>query len=173
MIAPNLKPNRGGGMSQVTEAMIEAGAWAVWTKHGTALDPDELTAIYLAMSSASPPVEQSEGVAFDDEAGLRELALLYNCTISSDEPQFTRWQMIVAMNHGARLAALTPPPVTVSVRPEPVAWRVRRIRNEPEDWQLRPVGAGLDFRGRNGWEVQPLFALKEGHSLSTVSGVVK
>lgn len=39
----------------------------------------------------------------DDEGGLRELRLLYNHA-EDDSRQFTRWQMVTAINHGIRLA---------------------------------------------------------------------
>lgn len=39
-----------------------------------------------------------------EEEGLRELGLLYNYA-EDDSRQFTRWQMLVAMSHGYRLAS--------------------------------------------------------------------
>jgi hypothetical protein len=41
--------------------------------------------------------------ASDDDIMLAELRRLYNYT-EDDSRQFTRWQMIAAMNHGHRLA---------------------------------------------------------------------
>lgn len=40
---------------------------------------------------------------------------------------------------------------------EPVAWRVRRLSDDPEEWQLRPAGASLDFGNPKRWEIQPLY----------------
>lgn len=40
---------------------------------------------------------------------------------------------------------------------EPVAWRVRRLSDDPEEWQLRPAGAALDFGNPKRWEIQPLY----------------
>lgn len=50
----------------------------------------------------------SEGELLGDEEALRELALLYNHA-PDDSRQFTRWQMVEAMNHGIRLATPTAP----------------------------------------------------------------
>lgn len=47
---------------------------------------------------------------------------------------------------------------TVVVPREPVAWRVRRKTDDPEEWQLRPAGAALDFGNPDRWEIQPLYA---------------
>lgn len=47
-------------------------------------------------------IERQARELSDDEA-LSELGLLYNFA-PNDGPQFTRWQMIVAMKHGLRLA---------------------------------------------------------------------
>lgn len=40
---------------------------------------------------------------------------------------------------------------------EPVAWRVRVKEDDPEEWSLMPAGAGADYLGRDGFEVQPLY----------------
>jgi hypothetical protein len=53
--------------------------------------------------------ERAEGMreahsGVPDEEGLRQLSLLYNHR-PDDSAQFTRWQMVVAMAHGRRLAA--------------------------------------------------------------------
>lgn len=42
-------------------------------------------------------------VAWSDEEAFRQMHLLYNY-IDDDSIQFTRWQMVVAMSHGMRLA---------------------------------------------------------------------
>lgn len=42
-------------------------------------------------------------VALSDEEAFRQMHLLYNY-IDDDSIQFTRWQMVVAMSHGMRLA---------------------------------------------------------------------
>ena len=42
-------------------------------------------------------------VAWSDEESFKHLRLLYNYT-DNDSHQFTRWQMVVAMSHGMRLA---------------------------------------------------------------------
>lgn len=39
----------------------------------------------------------------DDDAGLNHLGLLFN-HVENDSPQFTRWQMVTAINHGMRIA---------------------------------------------------------------------
>lgn len=44
-----------------------------------------------------------------------------------------------------------------AVEGEPVAWRVRRLTDDPEEWQLRPAGAALDFGNPKRWEIQPLY----------------
>jgi hypothetical protein len=51
--------------------------------------------------------------ALCDDDGLRELRLLYNHA-EDDSRQFTRWQMVVAMNHGKRLARAPAQPAMVS-----------------------------------------------------------
>jgi hypothetical protein len=51
----------------------------------------------------------------NDEAALSELHRLYNYA-DDDSRQFTRWQMVVAMNHGARLASLNTAPAGDDVR---------------------------------------------------------
>lgn len=49
--------------------------------------------------------------AFSENAALHELGLLYNYR-EDDSPQFTRWQMIVAMSHGYKLGLNTTPDST-------------------------------------------------------------
>lgn len=63
---------------------------------------------------------------------------------------------------GRACAALSIPapqaqPDARAVEGEPVAWRVRRLTDDPEEWQLRPVGAALDFGNPRRWEIQPLY----------------
>lgn len=54
--------------------------------------------------SAAKNAEPGRKGAMDEARALEELALLYNHS-DNDEPQFTRWQMIIAMQHGARLTS--------------------------------------------------------------------
>lgn len=51
---------------------------------------------------------------------------------------------------------LEPEPQT-NLRGEPVAWRVRVKSDDPEEWTLLPAGGGADYRGRDGYECQPLY----------------
>ena len=38
-----------------------------------------------------------------------------------------------------------------------MGWRVRRRSEDPEEWQLRPAGAALDYADGRLWEIQPLY----------------
>jgi hypothetical protein len=73
----------------------------------------ELIIAALTAQSARPPEgDEVEVVRKPDDPGeplseadcLRELGLLYNYR-DTDEPQFTRWNMVVAIEHGRRLAS--------------------------------------------------------------------
>lgn len=55
------------------------------------------------------------GALLDDEDGLKQLRLLYNHA-EDDSRQFTRWQMVTAINHGIRLAALKQPSNSAALR---------------------------------------------------------
>jgi hypothetical protein len=59
---------------------------------------------------------------WSDEEGLRQLALLYNHK-DDDSPQFTRWNMLVAMDHGRRIQAR-------AAKPEPTEDHLRRACEE-------------------------------------------
>jgi hypothetical protein len=58
--------------------------------------------ILAALSPPSAPGDV-ENEPLSEADCLRELGLLYNYR-DTDEPQFTRWNMMVAINHGRRLA---------------------------------------------------------------------
>jgi hypothetical protein len=40
---------------------------------------------------------------------------------------------------------------------EPVAWRVRVLGDDPEEWVLFKAGAGVDYLERKNYEAQPLY----------------
>ena len=71
-------------------------------------------------------------VAWSDEESFKHLRLLYNYT-DNDSHQFTRWQMVVAMSHGMRLARQPAVPADglVEAAQEVVdqAFRTYRARN--------------------------------------------
>jgi hypothetical protein len=59
------------------------------------------------------------------------------------------------------LRALPEPPEFRAVREaeaEPVAWRVRVISDDPEEWSLIGAGGGADYLDRKNVECRPLFA---------------
>lgn len=126
-------------MSQVTEAMIEAGAACIGG--GSTFDHEErremAEEIYLTMSSASPPVEQSEdcGCLSDHVEG---------CPMGPNYDPGFEW---------------SPPPVTVSV--EEVADTVMRAVADPGKFV---PGYGSDYPSLTHWKhAAVLAALKEGH----------
>jgi hypothetical protein len=65
---------------------------------------DIMCARFEAHLRSTSPATGEAGEMLDDAGGLRELRLLYNHT-EDDSRQFTRWQMVTAINHGIRLSA--------------------------------------------------------------------
>jgi len=56
---------------------------------------------------------------------------------------------------------------------EPVAWRVRRLSDDPEEWQLRPAGAALDFGNPKRWEVQGLVLKSDAEAAARERDVLR
>ena len=86
------------------ESASEAGRYFVESMRGH-LDMMR-EAIRAELSQAATSAARTTDptpVAWSDEESFKHLRLLYNYT-DNDSHQFTRWQMVVAMSHGMRLA---------------------------------------------------------------------
>lgn len=83
----------------------------------SAITSEQENAIRAHFSSLTPRADRTEREALDERRQAEELALLYNHA-DNDSAQFTRWQMMTAIAHGWRIAALRPTPPVEGEREE-------------------------------------------------------
>lgn len=89
-------------MTDITDEDRRAAASILWVQ--TVIDDQAgieraFAAHRLAAEARGAERERARVKPWSEEEGLRQLALLYNHK-DDDSPQFTRWQMLVAMHHG-------------------------------------------------------------------------
>lgn len=96
------------------------------------------SAVVDALREAEQIADTPGAGLISEESALRELGLLYNHR-DDDSPQFTRWQMVVAMSHGAALAN-TPKQSAGLVEETYLVWS-----NEHRAW-WRPNGRGYTIK---------------------------
>lgn len=144
LAASSPSPAQGGesghvGTIEVLENLLRSGG-ETW------LNSEQEWALKSAIAALSASPQPEAGEASEDDRAQAWLLRHYR-----QKAEQAGFGSLAEMMHAAA------PPSFQPVEGEPVAWRVRRLTDDPEEWQLRPAGAALDFGNPKRWEIQPLY----------------